>query len=238
MTSILPRERLIVALDLPSGTEAMYLVNQLDDQVEFYKVGLELFSSGSGIQLIEKLVSKGFKVFADFKFFDVPETVHGAVRNVNELGVKFLTVHGDPAIMHAAVNASENLSILAVTVLTSMDDSSLRSLGIAETSSDLVLKRARSAYEAGCAGVIASGREAQSIKEELNSKLLIVSPGIRKKDESVDDQKRTVTVSEAFSAGSDYIVVGRPIRNAVNPRQAAEEIQLEIHRFFRDRQSV
>ena len=230
--AIPPDERLIVALDLPSEREALQLVDKLGDTVKFYKVGLELFSSGTGISLIKTLIGRGKRVFADFKFYDVPATVSRAARQLNSLGIDFLTVHAELSVMEAAVEAVDSAGILAVTVLTSFDQHSIESMGFQGNVGDIVLKRARHAYDAGCAGVIASGQEAKSIKAEIDGTLLVVTPGIRKDKFSRDDQKRTVSLSEAFEAGSDYVVVGRPIRDAKNPALAAEEMQSEIQRII------
>ena len=223
-----PGDRLIVALDVATSSQAMDLVDRLGDHVHFYKVGLELFSSGTGIGLIETLVKRGHKIFADFKFFDVPATVNRSVRNLNGLGITFLTVHGDIQIMEAAVEASDDISILAVTVLTSMDQESLAGMGVAMDLSALVKTRAHNALESGCAGVIASGREAAIIRQQSATDFLIVTPGIRGAGSAANDQKRTMNAREALMAGADYLVVGRPIRDAVDPRQAAIQLQSEI----------
>ena len=223
-----PGDRLIVALDVATSSQAMDLVDRLGDHVHFYKVGLELFSSGTGIGLIETLVKRGHKIFADFKFFDVPATVNRSVRNLNGLGITFLTVHGDIQIMEAAVEASDDISILAVTVLTSMDQESLAGMGVDMELSTLVKMRAHNALESGCAGVIASGQEAAIIRQQSATDFLIVTPGIRGAGSAVNDQKRTMNAREALMAGADYLVVGRPIRDAVDPRQAAIQLQSEI----------
>ena len=230
MADIAPRDRLIVALDVATADQAMHLVDRLDGQVNFYKVGLELFSSGTGIALIEQLAKRGHKVFADFKFFDVPATVSRAVHNLNGMGITFLTVHGDHQIMEAAVEATDEISILAVTVLTSMDKTSLGAMGVNMGVSDLVVMRAQNAKNAGCRGVIASGREAAMIRNRLGAQFVIVTPGIRNTGEAVNDQKRVASAFEALRAGADYLVVGRPIRDALEPNRAAAGFQDEIHK--------
>ncbi len=230
MADIAPRDRLIVALDVATADQAMHLVDRLDGQVNFYKVGLELFSSGTGIALIEQLAKRGHKVFADFKFFDVPTTVSRAVHNLNGMGITFLTVHGDHQIMEAAVEATDEISILAVTVLTSMDEASLGAMGVNIDIAELVAMRAQNAKNAGCRGVIASGREAGIIRDQVGADVVIVTPGIRNTGESVNDQKRVASVSKALSAGADYLVVGRPIRDASDPQRAAAGFQDEILR--------
>ncbi len=227
------RERLIFALDVGSAAEAKALVETLGETVLFYKIGLELFMAGGYFELIDWLAARGKKVFVDLKFFDVPETVKRAVAALKGRPVEFATVHGNQGIMEAAVAAGSGVKILAVTVLTSLDRGDLADLGFACDTPELVLSRARRALEAGCAGVISSGLEAARLREEIGPRLLIISPGIRPVDNAaVDDQKRIVTPRAAFEAGADYIVVGRPIRNAADPRAKAEAIQAEIAEVF------
>jgi len=228
--TIPPRQRLIVAVDVPDATVARALVEELGDTVEFYKIGLELAMSGSYFELMDWLLEKGKRVFADMKFYDVPATVSAAVRQIRDRGASFLTVHGDNAIMQAAASEKgDSLQILAVTVLTSLDKSDLELMGINEDVQTLVLRRARQAVATGCDGIIASGHEAGELRETLGSGPLIVTPGIRPADNtSQDDQKRIVTPALAIERGADYLVVGRPIRTAPSPRAAAESIQAEI----------
>ena len=229
------KERLIVALDVPSAEEARKLVVTLGDTVSFYKIGLELFTAGGYFEILEWLVRRGNKVFVDLKFFDVPETVRAAVRGLRNRGVTFATVHGNQAILEAAGRDKGELKILAVTVLTSLDRGDLDDLGFDCDVERLVLSRARRALEAGCDGVISSGLEAPALKRELGSRLLVVTPGIRPVDNrEADDQKRTVNVAQAFANGADYIVVGRPIREARDPRAAAQSIQQTIATIFPD----
>jgi orotidine-5'-phosphate decarboxylase len=230
------QERLIVALDVASTDEARALVETLGDSVHFYKVGMELFMAGGYFELIDWLAARGKKVFVDLKFFDVPETVRSAVRALSSRNVAFATIHGNQAIMEAAGREKGNLKILAVTALTSLDRGDLDDLGFACDVEKLVLSRARRSLEAGCDGIISSGLEAPLIRRELGSKILVVTPGIRPvENKPVDDQKRTVDVAQAFRNGADYIVVGRPIRTATNPKAAAEAVQATIATVFAGR---
>jgi orotidine-5'-phosphate decarboxylase len=231
---IKPEERLIVALDLESNAAAMELVNKLGDTVSFYKLGLELFMAGDYYSMVDQLVNQmGKQVFVDLKFFDVPQTVASAVRQLKDKGATFATVHGNDAILKAAVSQKGNLKILAVTVLTSLDSHDLADLGFKCDVPDLVLSRAKRALAIGCDGVISSGMEAEALRADLGDNFLIITPGIRPVDNTiVDDQKRTVDVEEAFLKGADYIVVGRPIRAADDPLQAAADIQARIKRLF------
>ena len=231
MTPIPRSERLIVALDVPTPREARALVERVGDAACFYKLGLELFMAGGYFELLDWLVQRGNKAFVDLKFFDVPETVRRAVANLRGRGVSFATVHGNQAMMEAAAQEKGEVKILAVTVLTSLDRGDLDDLGFSCDVERLVLSRARRAMQAGCDGVISSGLEAQKLKAEFQDKLLVVTPGIRPvKNE--DDQKRTVDVAQAFANGADYIVVGRPIRSAADPRAAAQAIQRTIAAIF------
>ena len=227
MKAIVDNQRLIVALDLPSTDDARRLVAQLDNSVNFYKVGLELFMAGGYFEFVDELAAAGKQVFVDLKFFDVPATVGRAVERLQHRNISFVTVHGNDGIMQAAAASKGDLKILAVTVLTSLDRGDLDDLGFQCDIEELVLSRARRAIHCGCDGVVASGHEAARLRDELGDRLMIVIPGIRPV-ENTDDQKRTVTVQDAFSHGADYIVVGRPIRDADNPRKVAETIQREI----------
>ena len=222
-------DRLIVALDVPTISAAKELATVLDDAVVFYKVGLELFMSGGAFELVNWLRERDKKVFVDLKFFDVPATVGRAVSQLNGLGITFATIHGNDAIMQAAAAAAEDVDILAVTVLTSLDRGDLSDLGFECDVSELVVSRARRAVVHGCAGVVASGQEAALLRRELGNTLLVVVPGIRPVDNQ-DDQKRTVSAEQALRDGADYLVVGRPIRDADDPKAAAEQIQKEIYR--------
>lgn len=233
MTLIPREERLIVALDVATAQEARQLAERIGDAARFYKVGLELFMAGGYFELVDWLVARGAKVFVDLKFFDVPETVRRAVANLRGRGIAFATVHGNQAMMEAAVREKGDVKILAVTALTSLDRGDLDDLGFSCDVARLVLSRARRAMEAGCDGVISSGLEAQALKAEFKDRLLVVTPGIRPVENRTDDQKRTVDVAQAFANGADYIVVGRPIREAGDPRKAAESIQKTIATLFK-----
>jgi orotidine-5'-phosphate decarboxylase len=207
--------------------DARQLVSKLGDSVNFYKVGLELFMAGGYFDFVDELTADGKQVFVDLKFFDVPATVSRAVERLQGRNITFATVHGNDDIMRAAASAKGDVRILAVTVLTSLDRGDLDDLGFQCDVDELVVSRARRAVDHGCDGVIASGHEAQKLRLLLGDRLLIVMPGIRPVD-NTDDQKRTVTTQQAFAHGADYIVVGRPIRDAEEPKKAAEAIQLEI----------
>ena len=221
------------AMDVPGPAEARKLAEQLGDSVQFYKLGLELFMGGGYWELVDWMVGQGKKVFVDLKFFDVPATVGGAVRRLGGRGVTCCTVHGNDGMLQAACEAKQDVKILAVTVLTSLDRGDLDSLGFQCDPRQLVLSRAKRALEIGCDGVVSSGLEAPDIRRDVGSKLLVVTPGIRPvENRPADDQKRTVDVEQAFRGGADYIVVGRPIRNAPDPRKAAEAIQEMIRSLF------
>ena len=234
--SIPPRERLIFALDVPTVDEAKAIVRSLGDSVLFYKLGLQLFMAGGYYELIKWIRDQGKHIFVDLKFFDVPETVKSAVAQLKNSGATFATVHGNDSILKAAAEAKNDVKILAVTVLTSLDQGDLAALGFQCDVETLVLSRARRALEIGCDGVISSGLEAEKLRRDLGNNFLIVSPGIRPVENRLipDDQKRIVTVEEAFLKGADYIVVGRPIRSAPDPKAKAEEIQKTIARIFQD----
>jgi len=232
------RERLIVALDFDTHAEALGLVAELGDAVHFYKVGFQLFLAGSYRDLVARLADAGKKVFVDLKFFDVPETVSAAVRQLRACGAEFATIHGNDAVVEAACAVERGgLRLLAVTVLTSFDAGDLRDLGYPEQLSveQLVLSRARRALAAGADGVISSGLEAAALRKELGERFLVVSPGIRPfANRPDDDQKRVMTPEQALRSGADYIVVGRPVRGADDPRAAALEIQASIAGIFGD----
>jgi len=227
------RERLIFAMDVPDADAARRLADRLGDSVQFYKLGLELCMAGGYFELLDWMVSRGKKVFVDLKFFDVPATVASAVRNLTGRGVTYATVHGNQGIMEAAAAEKGDVRILAVTVLTSLDRGDLDDLGFECDVEKLVLSRARRALEAGCDGVISSGLEAKLLREGVDDKLIVVTPGIRPvENRPSDDQKRVVNVEKAFANGADHIVVGRPIRDAADPRAAAEDIQSTIAGLF------
>lgn len=227
-------ERLIFAMDLPDCDQARRLTGELGDAVSFYKLGLELMMSGGYFELMDWMLARGKKVFADLKFFDIPATVASAVRQLQDRGASFVTVHGNQSIMEAAAaNKGAHLKVLAVTVLTSLDRGDLDDLGFDCDVEALVLSRARRALEAGCDGVISSGLEAAMLREHIDHRLIVVTPGIRPVDNKPEgDQKRVVSVPQAFANGADHIVVGRPIRDAADPRAAAAAIQKTIASLF------
>lgn len=223
------RDRLIFALDVPTPEAARELVATLGEAVNFYKVGLELFTAGDGPQLVRDLKVAGKRVFVDLKLFDVPATVARAVARLAALKADFLTVHGNQAMMEAAAAAKGASRVLAVTALTSLDQADLDDLGFRCDIPALVASRARRALEAGLDGVVASGQEAAMLRKELGKRLMIVTPGIRPvANREEDDQKRVFSPAEAIAAGADYLVVGRPIRDAGDPRAAADAIVAEI----------
>jgi len=222
-------DRLIFAMDVPEADQARSLAERLGESVTFYKLGLELMMAGGYFGLIDWMVERDKKVFVDLKFFDVPATVGRAVARLASRGVTFATVHGNQGIMEAAAASKGDVKVLAVTALTSLDRGDLDDLGFKCDVGELVLSRARRALEAGCDGVVASGLELPAMRKEVDNRLLVVTPGIRPvENRPSDDQKRVVTVEQAFRDGADYIVVGRPIRDAEDPRGAAEGIQATI----------
>lgn len=228
--NISSKDRLIFAMDVPDCDRARELATELGDAVTFYKIGLELMMSGGYFELLEWMLERDKKVFCDLKFFDIPATVGSAVRQLKDRGASFVTVHGNQSIMEAAAaNKGDSLKVLGVTVLTSLDRGDLDDLGFDCDIADLVISRARRALEAGCDGVISSGLEVPKLREHIDSKLLVITPGIRPVDNKpTGDQKRVVTVETAFANGADHIVIGRPIRDAADPRAAAEAIQATI----------
>ncbi len=220
-------ERLIFALDVPDLDQARRLIKQLGDSIQFYKLGLEFFLSGHYFALAAELKEQGKRIFADLKLFDIPPTVGRATAQLARHEVDFLTVHGNDSILKAAVENSGKTGILAVTALTSLDRGDLDDLGFACDIEALVLSRARRALKLGCAGVISSGLEAAALRREVDHALTVICPGIRPVD-NIDEQKRTLSAADAFAAGADYIVVGRPIRDAADPKAAAMGLQDEI----------
>ncbi|MDH3377428.1 MAG: orotidine-5'-phosphate decarboxylase [Gammaproteobacteria bacterium] len=223
-----PAERLIMALDVPGIDDAKSLVADIGDAVSFYKLGLELCMSGGYFELVDWLSRHNKKVFVDLKFFDIPHTVGKAVQQLNRYKVRFATVHGNDSIMRAAAEAKGDIGILAVTALTSLDKGDLDDLGFQCDVQELVLSRARRAMQHGCDGVVASGLEVEQLRLILGDRLIIVTPGIRP-IHNAEDQKRVVTPRQALSRGADYIVVGRPIYGAADPRHAALKILEEIN---------
>lgn len=231
-THIPARERLIFALDVPDPDRARQLIDTLGDSVVFYKLGLEFFLSGHYFELAEELRDRGKKIFADLKLFDIPATVASAVRQLARRHVNFCTVHGNDGMLKAAAEAKGDMQILAVTALTSLDRGDLDDLGFQCDARTLVLSRARRALELGCDGVVSSGLEVAALRQSVDHALITVCPGIRPvfNDEApaTDDQQRIATPGNAISDGADYLVVGRPIRDAADPRAAAEEIQRQV----------
>ncbi len=227
------RERLIFALDVPDALTARRLVDTLGDAVCFYKLGLELFMDAGYFRLVERLRGAGKRVFVDLKFFDVPATVGRAVRRLSGSGASYCTVHGNDSMLEAACENRGDTGILAVTALTSLDRGDLDDLGFQCDPRELVLSRAKRAFEIGCDGVISSGLEVPALRRHVDDRLIVVTPGIRPvENRPADDQKRTVDVRRAFLNGADHIVVGRPIRDAPDPRAAAEGIQSTIRSAF------
>ena len=231
MKNINVEDRLIFALDVPEIDQAKNLVAELDDSVNFYKIGMELLMTGCYFDLLNWLIKQDKKVFVDLKFFDVPETVGRAIARLSNYGATFATIHGNQALMEKAAQTKGDLKILAVTALTSLDRGDLDDLGFDCNVQDLVISRAKRAFEAGCDGVVSSGLEVPFLREFVDNKLIAVTPGIRPVAND-DDQKRVVDVATAFKSGSDYIVVGRPIKNAENRYQAASDIQKIIRSVF------
>ncbi|HRK23674.1 MAG TPA: orotidine-5'-phosphate decarboxylase [Beijerinckiaceae bacterium] len=224
-----PRERLIVALDLPGVEPARAMVARLGDKVSFYKIGKELVYAG-GLDLARDLVAAGKKVFLDLKLHDIPATVERATAAVSDLGATYLTVHAYPQTLAAAVRGKgdSNLRILGVSVLTSMNDDDLAKAGYGLGVSDLVRRRARQAYEAGAAGLICSPLDIAIVRDSVGDGLEIITPGVRPAGSDHGDQKRVLTPGEAIRAGADRLVVGRPITGAADPAAAAAAIVAEI----------
>ena len=241
-------DRLIVALDVSSAGAAQKIVSALGDSVRIYKVGMQVYTA-EGPQIVRELVSSGRQVFLDLKYHDIPNTVAAAVREAAQLGVSMLTVHasGGAKMLRAAVeaaasgnaragadalarrtNAPGSLQVLAVTVLTSMDESDLNSTGVAGAVVDQVIRLASIALDAGCAGVVSSAREVKALREKLGEDFLIVNPGVRPAGADHGDQARVVTPADAIRAGATHIVVGRPITGAKDPAAAARAINQEI----------
>jgi orotidine-5'-phosphate decarboxylase len=220
---------LIVALDVPSVREAEALVARLGESVSFYKIGYQLAFAG-GIDFARVLASAGKQIFLDLKLHDIGNTVAKGVESVARLGATFLTVHAYPQTMHAAVDAraGSNLRLLAVTVLTSYDDADLASAGYDFTVSELVAERAAQAHDVGIDGLVCSGEEAAMLRPVVGASMVLVTPGIRPAGADAGDQKRIMTPAAAIAAGADYLVVGRPVIAASDPKAAAEAIVAEI----------
>ncbi len=224
-----PRDRLIVALDVPSIPAASALIERLGDAVSFYKIGYQLAFAG-GLALAETLIGAGKQVFLDLKLHDIGNTVEKGVESVARMGATFVTVHAYPQTMKAAVAArgGAGLRILAVTVLTSYDDADLEAAGYALGVSSLVARRAAQAREIGVDGLVCSAEEAAALRSLVGTSMVLVTPGIRPAGAAAGDQKRVMTPARAIAAGADYLVIGRPIVEAADPRAAAEAIVAEI----------
>jgi orotidine-5'-phosphate decarboxylase len=227
-----PRDRLIVALDFPSATEARQMVNRLGDSVGFYKVGLEVFTA-AGPALVQELVEKGKRVFLDLKLHEIPNSVAGGARSAAALGASMVTVHASsgPEALRAAAEvqrANPGLTVLAVTVLTSLSTADLERIGIHSSPEEQVLRLAKLAKEQGCGGVVASPEEAAKLRQLLGPEMAIVTPGIRPAGADIGDQQRIATPSAAIRAGASHLVVGRPITRAADPKKAAEQVLEEI----------
>jgi orotidine-5'-phosphate decarboxylase len=259
-----PHERLIVALDVSSSKEAWKIVSSLGESVQIYKVGMQLYTA-EGPQIVRDLVASGRKIFLDLKYHDIPNTVVAAVREAAQLGVSMLTVHasGGTKMLHAAVEAAcahvgadalvrqprtrasgatqtSTLQVLAVTVLTSMNDQDLNETGVQRPVVDQVVSLAYLALEAGCAGVVSSAREVKTLRAKLGSDFLVVTPGVRPAGSAHGDQARVATPAEAIAAGATHVVVGRPITAAANPAAEAAKIlqQLGTQRSELETQNV
>lgn len=229
MIDIDPRDRLIVALDLPDVEAAEAMIARLGDSVTFYKIGYQLGYAG-GLPLARKLADAGKKVFADLKMHDIGNTVARGVESVMKLGATFLTVHAYPQTMQAAINASRgsNLKILAVTVLTSYDNEDLKAAGYQLGVSELVAARAQQAQALGIDGIVCSPEESANLRKLIKPETCLVTPGVRPAGSNTGDQKRIMTPARAIAEGSDYLVVGRPVMEAADPKAAAEAIVQEI----------
>jgi orotidine-5'-phosphate decarboxylase len=228
-----PRERLIVALDVSSAATAQKIVGAVGDSALTFKVGMQLYTA-EGPQIVRDLVASGRRVFLDLKYHDIPNTVASAVKEAAKLGVSMLTVHtaGSAKMLRAAVEAARSvdpaLMVLGVTVLTSMDESDLATIGVPGTLLEEVLRLARLALASGCQGIVASAREASALRAELGDNFAIVTPGVRLPGGSHGDQARVVTPPQAIAAGASHIVVGRPITEAADPAAEARTILAQI----------
>lgn len=233
MSKIVARDRLIFALDVPSAAEAERLLDRLQDHLSFVKVGLELYTA-AGPDMVKRIVERGIRVFLDLKFLDIEETVRRATSRVAAMGVDFLTVHANRKALTAAVQGREGsaLKLLAVTVLTNFDSNDLRDMGIQRTVQDLVTARALLASEVGCDGVVASGEEAAAIRQKVGPRFALVTPGVRPAGKGVDDHARATTPTQTITAGADYLVIGRPIRDATDPASTVAEIVAEMQAAF------
>ncbi len=223
------KDRIIVALDVDQREKAQAMVRACESHIGFFKVGLQLFMADY-FNTVDWLLDRGHKVMLDLKFFDIPETVKLAVEQVNNRGVSLATIHGNDPIIRAALEARGDMKLLAVTVLTSFGEEDMRAMGLTGSLEELVMFRARRALELGCDGVVSSGLEAEKLRSELGTKLLIVTPGIRPgaNVKTDDDQMRVVTAGRAVKSGADHLVVGRPITRSEDPIKVIEAMQAEI----------
>jgi orotidine-5'-phosphate decarboxylase len=233
MSKIVARDRLILALDVPSSAEADRLLDQVHNQIGFVKIGLELYTA-AGPEMVKRVIDRGKRVFLDLKFLDIEETVRRATSRVAAMGVELLTVHANRKALAAAVQGrgTSSLKLLAVTVLTNFDSQDLRDMGIQHSVQELVSARALLASEVGCDGVVASGEEAGVLRPKVGPRFLIVAPGVRPAGQSVDDHARVTTPTQTIAAGADYLVIGRPIRDAADPAGAAAVILAEMQAAF------
>jgi orotidine-5'-phosphate decarboxylase len=233
MSKIVARERLILALDVPSSAEADRLLDRVQDQIGFVKIGLELYTA-AGPDMVKRMIDRGKRVFLDLKFLDIEETVRRATARVAAMGVELLTVHANRKALAAALQGrgDSGLKLLAVTVLTNFDSHDLRDMGIQHSVQELVSARALLASEVGCDGVVASGEEAGVLRPKVGPRFLIVTPGVRPAGKGVDDHARATTPAQAITAGADYLVIGRPIRDAVDPAVAVAAILAEMQTAF------
>jgi len=237
------RDRLIVALDLESAQQAREMAAALDGVVTFFKIGLTLQLAPGIEELIRDLIQSRKRVFLDYKYYDIAATLTKAVARAVDLGVSFLTLHGSSGCIQGAIKGrgSSDLKLFVVTVLTNMDKSDIDELGYTnQTVEQLVIHRAKKALEAGCDGVIASGKEARQVKEVTGNRLLVITPGIRPDGSPVNDQKRVMRPQDAIEAGADYLVIGRPITEPDNstPKEAAQKILAEMQTAFDQRMAV
>lgn len=223
------KDRIIVALDLSTVDDARAMIEQLDDAVTFYKIGYKLGYAG-GFSLVPELQAAGKRIFLDLKLLDIDAVVAGGVASLAAMGADFVTVHAYPKAMKAAAQAAQGskTTILGVTVLTSMSDRDLDDAGYTNSASELVLKRAAQAKEAGIGGLVCSALEVAAIRREIGTDLTLVTPGIRPAGSAVNDQMRIATPASAVADGSDYLVIGRPITGHSNPRAAAQEIAASL----------
>lgn len=235
-SSLSPRDRLIVPLDVASLAEAEEIVQQLGETTRFYKIGYQLGYAG-GFELARRLIGEGKDVFMDLKLLDIDNTIEKGVVSISQLGAKFLTIHAYPKAMRAAVKGrgESALQLLGVTVLTSMDDEDLHEAGYQMTAKDLVAHRAADARVAGMSGIVCSAQEAAAMRAIVGPDMAIVTPGIRPEGSDIGDQKRVMTPSRAIAAGADYLVVGRPVLTADKPADMARQITDDIEKALEER---